>query len=305
MKSLRNASSLILTAPSIVAKNLSNHEGVSLLAIKRAATSTHFPNAYAFPGGNVDPADQVSEWMSVLPPDELDVHMNIVGEKHSPSDSLDCPVSPTISLRITAIRETFEECGILLCKRKEEKLSLKVSHFNLEDTNSWRKKIQDDPREFLNLCQMYNCFPNIKGLYFFNNWITPTRFLRRYDCKFFVAVLDHQVQGEADGLEIETIEVTFCLDTFFLRIWLLLSRTNFDFDFSVFQWHPINYFLESNHVFLPPPQLYVMNMLSKFKDLSHLREFAMSMNTHECEPLTPTLLNLTNGMVVLLPGKGR
>lgn len=206
--SLRSASSVILIAPNTISKHFSNHECISLLALKRSATTSHFPSAYTFPGGNTDPADQDNEWLSVLPLDQLNVNMNIVGQKTLSTDLQDHQITKAISLRITAIRETFEECGILLCKQKTEKPSLKVSHFHLKNSNSWRKKIQEDPRQFLNLCQSYNCFPNVKGLHFLSNWITPVHLSRRYDCKFFIAVFNKTVEGEADGIEIESMEVT-------------------------------------------------------------------------------------------------
>ena len=34
-----------------------------------------------------------------------------------------------ISLRISAIRETFEECGILICKKSDSKISEKADNF--------------------------------------------------------------------------------------------------------------------------------------------------------------------------------
>lgn len=205
--SLRSASSVILIAPNTISKPFSNHERISLLALKRSATTSHFPSAYTFPGGNTDAADHDNEWLSVLPSDQLSVNLNIVGTKTLSTDSQDHQITKAISLRITAIRETFEECGILLCKQKTEKPNLQVSHFHLKNSNSWRKKIQEDPRQFLNLCQSYNCFPNVKGLHLLSNWITPVHLSRRYDCKFFIAVLNKIVEGEADGTETESIEV--------------------------------------------------------------------------------------------------
>lgn len=85
------------------------------------------PGAYVFPGGNTDPADCDPKWYE---------HFATFGFKNDSFTSL-VPRVPTtrpqifktpqnelsrdISLRITAIRETFEECGILMCRRKDDR----------------------------------------------------------------------------------------------------------------------------------------------------------------------------------------
>jgi hypothetical protein len=80
-----------------------------------------------------------------------------------------------ISLRLCAIRETFEETGLLLARKKssnDEKLShestiMSSLCINKDEsvTREWLKRIQYDSREFLNMCLELNLIPDIWSLH--------------------------------------------------------------------------------------------------------------------------------------------
>ncbi len=200
MSRLRSASSLVL-----VAGNNIFDQSLKILALKRSSGNSHFPEAYVFPGGNSDAADQSEDWLSLIPRDERDVSLNLTGLKETPN----CPVSVAVSSRITAVRETFEECGILLCRRSADEAGVKVCHCDISDKTAWREKVSKDAKEFLNLCRVHRCYPNLKRLYLLSNWITPTSISKRYDCKFFIAFLNREVQPEIDHKEIQGAEVSY------------------------------------------------------------------------------------------------
>lgn len=80
-----------------------------------------------------------------------------------------------ISLRINAIRETFEEVGILLCRTKDQ---LHVSGAEgLADIQfdkiHWQKAVHDDPRNFLLLCRELKVVPDLWGLQEWCCWASP------------------------------------------------------------------------------------------------------------------------------------
>lgn len=89
--------------------------------IHRVETSSSFPSAHVFPGGNVDPQD------GTLPDAGLERH----------KDSL--------PYRRAAIRELFEESGILLAKLRGSDQPLKVTG---RDIARGRRKIRKGDVKF-------------------------------------------------------------------------------------------------------------------------------------------------------------
>lgn len=59
-------------------------------------------------------------------------------------------VVPDIAFRICAVREAFEECGVMLLKPNEGR---KVSAVGNRETLAWRKKVHGNASAFLDLCK--------------------------------------------------------------------------------------------------------------------------------------------------------
>lgn len=60
-------------------------------------------------------------------------------------------INPDVAFRICAIREAFEECGLLLFQSKYgENNILKMSYEELSD---WRQKVHGNAFAFLELCR--------------------------------------------------------------------------------------------------------------------------------------------------------
>nr|XP_026693999.1 nucleoside diphosphate-linked moiety X motif 19-like isoform X4 [Ciona intestinalis] len=100
--------------------------------LKRSSKASFFPNAYVFPGGNIDKADSSFRWFSVfhlLTRNVESLGQNFIVHQHdemrSPmfkngKNNVNSGLPNEISLRISAIRETFEETGILIAHSTHE-----------------------------------------------------------------------------------------------------------------------------------------------------------------------------------------
>lgn len=81
------------------------------------------------------------------------------------------------SLKLTAIRETFEEAGILLSKPQ---ISLSGT-----EVKEWREKLEKRPEGFMEMCKYYDVSPDIDSLYYVSHWIPPTVVNKKFSTFFF------------------------------------------------------------------------------------------------------------------------
>ncbi|CAG8339467.1 unnamed protein product [Penicillium salamii] len=171
-----------------------------LLLLHRVKTSSSFASAHVFPGGNLSTQDGPCP-----PPEDLARHED----------------SPTY--RRAAIRELFEESGILLAKNRTSGRMIAVDEPTRE---AGRRLIHQNKATFDEwlLKQDAHAEPDIDQLIPFTRWVTPTNVPKRYTTQMYLyflplptdvdtAVLaELPAEGERDELESPTsdggIEVT-------------------------------------------------------------------------------------------------
>ncbi len=116
--------------------------------MKRPRTVDFAPNAFVFPGGVLHEAD------------------------HSWPDPF----------RAAAIRELFEEMGILLARRSDSAYAGQAEAdavaAALADGQDWNRALAE-----------LELTPDLAGLTFFTHWITPVLSPRRYDTRFYIGRL--------------------------------------------------------------------------------------------------------------------
>lgn len=116
-----------------------------------------------------------------------------------------------LSLRVTAIRETFEESGILLCKRMNydnAQSCTTASHLEIDSIDNWRKLVQKNASKFIDLCNQNKCYPDVSALYLWSNWLSPPLLNTKFDTKFFLAYIETSVNASPDGMETSHISVS-------------------------------------------------------------------------------------------------
>uniref|UniRef100_H2YBQ7 Nucleoside diphosphate-linked moiety X motif 19 n=1 Tax=Ciona savignyi TaxID=51511 RepID=H2YBQ7_CIOSA len=229
LKTWKNAATLIVTSnktPPISVKNCCN-ETYNVLMLKRSSKSTFFPSAHVFPGGNIEESDASSKWLEIFRPFVSDtqklyqqfvVHQN--AKERSPmflqatESTSDLPRE--ISYRISAIRETFEETGILLAKRRHVNTITTLNQYGdvldlkPNEIEYWRTRVSNDANEFLNMCIEKECAPDIWALHEWSNWLTPahmfTKNSKRYDTMFFITCLKSApVYSQQDSKEVTSM----------------------------------------------------------------------------------------------------
>ncbi|GJQ72634.1 hypothetical protein Trydic_g17534 [Trypoxylus dichotomus] len=122
LKIWREASSIILVAKTAFAPTIRHGDfNYKLLTLKRSSKSGYMPGSYVFPGGILSPADASRDWLTLYESfgfkSESFDKLNPKENRPKLYQNQNFDVLPKyLSLRISAIRETFEESGILICR---------------------------------------------------------------------------------------------------------------------------------------------------------------------------------------------
>ena len=161
-------------ASTLIILNASNE----VLLGKRSSKHVFMPEQYVFPGGRVDPGDS-----RVFCPIEAEPElMNELTETVSKARAK--------GIAMAAVRETFEETGLILGSPWKHLIQTKSS--------SWRP--------FFNLGMV----PALNRLKYFTRAITPPGQVRRYDARFFLAEaksLTGELQSNGELIDLRWINI--------------------------------------------------------------------------------------------------
>lgn len=112
-----------------------------------------------------------------------------------------------LALRVAAIRETYEESGILLARPRESEELIPGSR--LRDLKSWRKKLAADEISILEFLKSESLRLAVDHLTLFAHWITPELMPKRFDTHFYLAAAPDDQIGVHDGGEsVDSVWIT-------------------------------------------------------------------------------------------------
>jgi 8-oxo-dGTP pyrophosphatase MutT (NUDIX family) len=147
--------------------------GLEVFMVVRHHAIDFASGALVFPGGRVEESD------------------------HALAASLD---APDAGFRIAAIRETFEECGVLLARRRSSADLIDAATLRrLEDGH--RAALNSGATSFEAVLESEDLVPATDLLTHFAHWITPVSQPKRYDTHFFLAEAPAEHLAVHDGHE--------------------------------------------------------------------------------------------------------
>ena len=112
-----------------------------------------------------------------------------------------------LALRIASIRESFEECGILLAREKGSQDF--VSAARLKQLESWRDRFNNRDATMLAFAEAENLEFAVDALGFYAHWITPEMMPKRFDTYFYMARAPQDHIGAHDGSEsVDSVWIT-------------------------------------------------------------------------------------------------
>ncbi len=158
--------------------------GIEVLMLRRAERDNDLRSGAAvFPGGVLEPADR-------------DAHAFVLGATDAALSARYGLSSGLLDYAVAAVRETFEEVGVLLaCDDLGRHAEPQPSWL------TWRQRLQ---RREASLAQMFEALDlrlDLRKLDAWSHWLTPPGVPKRFDTRFFVAPMPLTQVAEADREE--------------------------------------------------------------------------------------------------------
>ena len=169
-------SALRPAATVMLIRDIENGE-FEVFMLQRTLNAAFAGGMYVFPGGRVDELDGIEELEQLC--DGLD-------DKHA-SGLLQIP-SGGLAYWVAAIRECFEESGVLLARNSQTKQLVAFDEpAIIQRFDEARLKIHDSLLSIIDLCLSENLSLVTDSIHYVSHWITPVGEARRFDTRFFVA----------------------------------------------------------------------------------------------------------------------
>ncbi|XP_003466744.2 acyl-coenzyme A diphosphatase NUDT19 isoform X2 [Cavia porcellus] len=300
----RQAATLVLAAGwtrlGAAASSLPPAEGFRVLLLQRSARQSFMPGAHVFPGGVLEAADRSADWLHLFAPHhgpprfglgparpQRTTFPELPFLRPDAADGRAAALPDDVALRICAIREAFEESGVLLLRPRgarqspESQGSASEPDCALElplDVSTWRTRVRGDARHFLDLCVHLDCTPNIWALHDWSGWVTPfmSETRHRFDVNFFLCCLREPPPIQTDLVEVVSYQ------------WSSPSEATASF--------------LSKEIWLAPPQFYEIRRLENFASLSNLHKFCLEHASERAQRWLPIICITADGMIQLFPG---
>jgi glyoxylase-like metal-dependent hydrolase (beta-lactamase superfamily II)/8-oxo-dGTP pyrophosphatase MutT (NUDIX family) len=156
--------------------------GLEVLLTHRPASMAFAPDVHVFPGGRVDEVDldPAVQSRSVITPDAAS--MGLGG---------DLPPVDALGAFIAAIREAFEEVGILLADQRPG-----------VDLGPARHRLLESPGAFGSMVSDLDLQLRTDLLVPLSRWVTPPILDRRFDARFFAAMAPDGIEASLVGEEV-------------------------------------------------------------------------------------------------------
>lgn len=177
----RPASTLILTRDASC--------GLEVFLMQRTQQAAFMPGYYVFPGGVVDPMDYSDSMLSLCSIDDAEASRMLGLEQGG------------LAYVIAAIRESFEEVGLLLAHDTHGEYIEIAEAGDVEYYAGLRERLNSGQLTFADVFRTRGLSAAVEKLAFFSHWITPVGLPRRYDTRFFVAAAPELQTAVPDGQE--------------------------------------------------------------------------------------------------------
>ncbi|XP_016975960.1 nucleoside diphosphate-linked moiety X motif 19 [Drosophila rhopaloa] len=284
----RTSASVIL-----VSRDAGESKDYKLLMLKRSDVTAMMINQTVFPGGLLDKADESVAWLQYL--EEFGVPQEALRRLVLIRDDRPAILAPQgtgcydrffkrssiwsreITLRLTAVRECFEEVGLLMCRNRSQlDFGGVICVQDVPDLEEWQRRVHDKPSEFLTLCRELKVVPDLWALHEWSAWGSPGFMRYGHETVFFMAFVDKQPKLLAEPSEVKE------------TLWLIPKE--------------LLELVDHGEIWLLPPQVYELSRLIGVKEYQNLLDFAIKRSRLGTTMYLPVGYDCQGSVVFVLPG---
>ncbi len=177
-----------LASAIMLLRDTASGQGIEVFMVRRVIQSDFMPDVYVFPGGSVSKGDRAAELTK-------GICKPVVSSAADPEGR----TALGTGARAAAIRELYEEAGVLLAYRAEKLLA--ISDQDVARFDTYREAFQHRQGSLIEMAHAEHLTLATDLLDYFAHWITPESMPKRFDTHFFLTTAPAEQQAAHDHLE--------------------------------------------------------------------------------------------------------
>src|SRR5262245_48802186 len=164
--------SIAAAVPASTVVLLRGEHPFEVFLVRRNDSIAFLGGAHVFPGGRVDPSDHSDDFTGGV---RLQAAADVAITARMP----DVPAEVAIAHHVAAVRELFEEAGVLLARS--------LTAASVERLTADRRDLLAARITFADIVRRERLQLALDELAYFAHWVTPEIEIRRFDTRFFIA----------------------------------------------------------------------------------------------------------------------
>lgn len=258
-----NISDTVTARPSATVVLLRRGESEPEILMVRRRAGDAFGETYAFPGGVVDK-------------DEADAHGFCSGTKAQLADSEMGLTSGGLDFYSAAVRELFEETGVLLAQDHQGNWAYSGDPNGASLRRELRKELDNGALAWAEMLRSRKLLVACDALHYISFWETPLPLPKRWAARFFVAEMPPGQDAQHDGSELTD------------SCWMTATETLAA--------------SKRGGMTLPFPTLITLRTLAAFKTTDELLHWASAQAATGVRRVRPVILDCNGKTRFVIPG---